>query len=257
MNPSKTQIALEYAYRYQEKTRCSIFWVRSDTEANFAKNYSDIARLADLSSELKGVDLLYAVKGWIEEQTCWLIVLDNADDLKLFKQARASHQLHKDKTPNPELLQFVPKGSNGTVIWTSRDGSILGKLISANAGVEVGKMTYQESLRLFQTLSGRPVTDTASESEKELLNHLEMLPLAISQASSYIRKTTVSTQQYVRAFTESEERQSNLLSTEFDEIHRSDVPNSVMHAWLISMKQIAEESGCGERILNIIAFLDN
>jgi tetratricopeptide (TPR) repeat protein len=254
---SKTQIALEYAYRYQEKTGCSIFWVRSDNEANFTKNYSDIARVANLSPELKGVDLLYAVTRWIEEQRRWLIVFDNADNLNIFKPGRASHQLHKDKTPSPELLQFVPKGSNGTVIWTSRDGSILGRLISVNEGVEVGKMTFQESLRLFQTLSGRPVADTASESEKELLNHLGMLPLAISQAAAYIRKTTLSTQQYVRAFTESEERQSNLLSAEFDEIHRSDVPNSVMHTWLISMKQIAEESECGERILNTIAFLDN
>ena len=118
-------------------------------------------------------------------------------------------------------------------------------------------MTFQESLRLFQTLSGRSVADTASESERELLNHLEMLPLAISQASAYIRTTAVSTEQYVRTFTESEERQSNLLSLEFDEIHRSDVPNSVMHTWLISMKQIAEESECGKRILNTIAFLDN
>jgi tetratricopeptide (TPR) repeat protein len=256
-NHSKTQIALEYAYRYQEKTGCSIFWVRSDNEANFTKNYSDIARLANLSSELKGMDLLYAVKRWIEEQRRWLIVFDNADNLSIFKPARVSHHLHEDKTPSLELLQFVPNASNGTVIWTSRDGSILGRLIGVNEGVEVGKMTFQESLRLFQNLSGRPVTDTASESEKELLNHLEMLPLAISQASAYIRKTTVSTQLYVRAFTESEERQANLLSTEFDEIHRSDVPNSVMHTWLISMKQIAEESECGERILNTIAFLDN
>ncbi len=253
----KTQIALEYAYRCQEKTRCSIFWVRSDNAANFTKNYNEIARLANLSPELKGENLLYAVKRWIEEQTRWLVVLDNADDLKIFRKARASHQLEKNKIPDLELLQFIPKGSNGKLIWTSRDGSILGKLISASAGVRVGKMTHQESLRLFQTLSGRPVTDSPSESEKELLNHLEMLPLAISQASAYIRKTTVSTQHYVRAFTESEERRSNLLSSEFDEVQRSDVPNSVMHTWLISMKQIAEESECGERILNIMAFLDN
>jgi tetratricopeptide (TPR) repeat protein len=256
-NHSKTQIALEYAYRHREKTGCSIFWVRSDNEANFIKNYSDIARLADLSPDLKGVDLLYAVKRWIEDQRRWLVVFDNADSLNIFKPGRAIQQLDEDKTPSLELLEFVPKGSNGMTIWTSRDGSILGRLIGVNEGVEVGKMTFEESLRLFQTLSGSPVTDTASESEKELLDHLERLPLAISQASAYIRKTTISTQRYVRAFTESEERQSSLLSAEFDEIHRSGVPNSVMNTWLISMKQIAEESECSERILNTIAFLDN
>jgi hypothetical protein len=30
-----------------------------------------------------------------------------------------------------------------------------------------------------------------------------------------------------------------------------------MHTWLISKRKIAEENPCGERILNIIAFLDN
>ena len=254
---SKTQIALEYAYRFQYKTKGSVFWVRSNSEASFNKYYGDISKLANLSPELKGPDLLYAVKRWIEEQTPWLIILDNADDLRIFKQAYASHQLHEEKTANLELLQFVPRGSRGTIIWTSRDSSILGKLVSVNAGVEVGKMTFQESLRLFQTLSGRPITDTASESEKELLNRLEMLPLAISQASAYIRKTAVSAQRYVCTLTESEERQSTLLSLEFDDLHRSDVPNSVMHTWLISMKQIAEESECSARILNTIAFIDN
>lgn len=62
---------------------------------------------------------------------------------------------------------------------------------------------------------------------------------------------------YLKAFKESEDRQSNLLSQEFDDVHRSDVPNSVMHTWLISMKQISQESQCAETILNTIAFFDN
>jgi len=117
-------------------------------------------------------------------------------------------------------------------------------------------MTNQESWNLFQRLSGRENMNL-SESEDRLLDLLQRLPLAIAQAAAYIRKTKVSVQQYLQFFNESESRQSNLLSQEFPDVYRSDVPNSVMHTWLISKRKIAEENPCGERILNIIAFLDN
>ena len=162
-----------------------------------------------------------------------------------------------DQPQSPELLRFVPKGSGGTVIWTSRDGSILGRLVGVNRGIEVGAMTDQESVELFQKISGRSDTEEPSESEGQLLELLQRLPLAIVQAATYIRKTKISILQYLRIFKESEDRQSNLLSEEFEDAYRLDVPNSVMHTWLISMKEIAQENQCGERILNTIAFLDN
>lgn len=59
---SKTQIALEYAYRRQAETSCSIFWVHADSEATFTLDYTEIARVAGLSPDLKGEDLLRAIQ---------------------------------------------------------------------------------------------------------------------------------------------------------------------------------------------------
>jgi hypothetical protein len=255
LHRSKTQVALEYAYRRQEATSCSIFWVHADSEARLTEDYSEIAKRAKLSPDLKGEDLLRAVQQWIEQQISWLVVFDNVDKLGIFKES-FHRQVDNDHLPNPALLRFVPKGPNGAVLWTSRDGAILGRLVSVNRGLEVGAMTNEESLSLFQTLCGETLLGKSSEVE-QLLSLLQNLPLAIAQAAAYIRKTKVSIQTYLRAFTESENRQSNLLSHEFDDIYRSGVPNSVMLTWLISMKQISEESRCGENILNTIAFLDN
>ncbi len=252
---SKTQIALEYAYRRQEATSCSIFWVHADSEARFTEDYSEIAKRANLSPDLKGEDLLRAVQQWIESQTSWLIVFDNVDNLSIFKKS-SDPQVDDEQLVSPDLFQFVPKGPNGTVIWTSRDGAILGKLVSINRGLEVGAMTAEQSLSLFQSLCGERFPDKPSEVGK-LLSLLENLPLAIAQAAAYIRKTKISIGIYLRAFRESEKRQSSLLSQEFNDVYRSGVPNSVMLTWLISMKQISEESRCAENILNTIAFLDN
>ncbi|KAF8856400.1 FabD/lysophospholipase-like protein [Acephala macrosclerotiorum] len=250
----KTQIALEYAYRRQDATSCSVFWVHADSEARFTQGYSDLGKIAGLSQDLKGEDLLRAVQQWIDQQTNWLLVLDNADDLRIFKTAYSAP--HGQQSQSPELLRFVPKNQSGTVIWTSRDGGILGSIVGVDQGVEVGAMTTQESWKMFQRLSGRDDMDL-SENEDKLLELLQRLPLAIAQAAAYIRKTKVSVQQYLQFFSESESRQSNILSQEFPDVYRSGVPNSVMNTWLISMRQIAEESPCGEKILNIIAFLDN
>jgi hypothetical protein len=242
LSRSKTQIALEYAYRRQEETSCSVFWVRADNEARFAQSYSDIGKVAGLSSDLKDEDLLRAVQQWIEQRTSWLLILDNVDDLSIFKRVYSGRQVSEEQPRHPELLRFIPKASSGVVIWTSRDGGILGRLVDVGQGIEVGAMTDQESLKLFRKLSGRFGIERPSESEKQLLELLQRLPLAIAQAAAYIRKTKVSIEQYLRFFRESEDRQSKLLSEEFEDVHRSDVPNSVMHTWLISMKQIGQES---------------
>ena len=195
------------------------------------------------------------MKRWIENQKNWLLILDNADDLKLFKKTTSALQEHPVQTL--ELLQFVPKTQTGTIIWTSRDGGILGSIVGVQRGVEVGAMTDQEARDLFRKLSVISDDVTASENEDLLLDLLQRLPLAIAQAAAYIRKTKVSVQQYLKFFHESESRQSSLLSQEFQDVYRSDVPNSVMRTWLISMKQIGEESPCSQKILYTITFFDN
>ncbi|KAH6714712.1 P-loop containing nucleoside triphosphate hydrolase protein [Leptodontidium sp. MPI-SDFR-AT-0119] len=251
----KTQIALEYACRRQDKTSCSVFWVHADSEATFTLDYTKIARVVGISPDLKGEDLLRAVQQWIEQQTDWLLVLDNADDLRIFKTTYSHSQIQPPASPN--LLRFVPKSPTGSILWTSRDGSILGNILGIRHGVEIGPMNSDQAWELFRQLSGRDSTELPEEGDSVLVELLERLPLAISQATAYIRRRNISVQQYLTFFNESEARQSALLSHEYQDPHRLQVPNSVMHTWLISMRQIAEESPCGEKILKTIAFLDN
>lgn len=130
----------------------------------------------------------------------------------------------------------MPKSRTGTVLWTSRDGSILGNIIGTKQGVEVGAMTSDQSWNLFRELSGRDNMEPPIAEDALLLDLLQRLPLAISQAAVYIRRTKISVKQYLKFFNESKYRQSDLLSHEFQDPHRLQVPNSVMYTWLISMK---------------------
>jgi len=251
----KSQVALEYAYRLQDKTSCSIFWIRADSEASFVQDYTNLARVAGLSLELKGSDLLSAVKQWVENLTNWVLILDNADNLEIFKKATKPTTDQQQISLN--LLQFVPRTQAETIIWTSRDSSILGSIINVQRGVEIGAMASEEAVELFHGMCGISGDKTPSTDEAELLDLLENLPLAIVQAAAYIRKTKVSIQQYRKLFSESTSQQTSLLSYEFEDNYRLGVPNSVMRTWLISMRQIAKESACSEKILNTIAFFNN
>ncbi|KAK6605152.1 TPR domain-containing protein [Botrytis cinerea] len=216
----KTQIALEYAYRCRDKNSSSIFWIRADSEATFVQDYSDLAKIARLSSDLKAEDLLNAVKQWIENQKDWVLILDNADDLRIFKESYSTSE--NKQADDPKLLRFIPRHrSLPKPIWDTR----------------------------FHIIKDE-------KSILELLEGLGNLPLAIVQAASYIRNTKISVRQYLKSF---ESEQSDLLSEEFQDVYRPDsnVPNAVMRTWHISMKKVAEESPCSERILNTIAFFNN
>ncbi|KAI8670401.1 NB-ARC domain-containing protein [Fusarium keratoplasticum] len=81
----KTQIALDYAYRRCDADdECGVFWVHADNEATFLADYKTIGKKLGVDERLDGPDLLDAVRDGIEAQRKWLMVFDNADDLKLF-----------------------------------------------------------------------------------------------------------------------------------------------------------------------------
>lgn len=79
----KTQVALEYAYRLNEKSpETSIFWVHGGSYPRFKQSYRDIANAAGIrGAEDPKVDLLGLVKSWFRSENSgdWLIVLDNAN----------------------------------------------------------------------------------------------------------------------------------------------------------------------------------
>ena len=134
----KTQLALEYVYRYH-KEYSSIFWVNVgnkqtihigftetlqqliDHHANLSRNpdYSHISQLLRVSGQLdsagklvhaargdtSGMEIINAVRQWFAEpeNTKWLLVLDNLDDLESF-----------------DINEYIPICVHGTVVITSR-----------------------------------------------------------------------------------------------------------------------------------------
>ncbi|WAO84617.1 PNP-UDP-1 domain-containing protein [Fusarium falciforme] len=245
----KTQVALQYAYGRCRNPDCSVFWVHADTEATFTQDYNRVADALGLGSFSEGSELLRAVRSGIESQKRWLLVLDNADDLGLFGVGPATG--HRGRT----LSNYIPKGPSGAVLWTSRDQQVDGSLVEPQHGIEVPKMTAEESRNLLE-IWRRQVTPNEEIREVELLlEELQWLPLAISQAGAYLYKTDTSVTEYLSQLRQETERWRVLGEDEFDKHRRSDAQNSVLRTWSISIHRLKQENQTTYKILHTLAFL--
>ncbi|KAF5013151.1 hypothetical protein FDECE_815 [Fusarium decemcellulare] len=246
----KTQIALAYAYNRCRNTPCSVFWVHADNEATFSQGYTTIAGVLGLNQEEDGHKLLKSVRHGIESLGRWLLVVDNADDLTLFGAGPATNK-------RKSFMEYIPRGPNGTVLWTSRDEKISGSLVGSRRGISVAKMTLEESKMLLETWMARPIKQHETEDAECLLRELQWLPLAISQAGAYMRRTDTSISEYLSCLEEEKGHSRVLKDTVFDRHRWKDAPNSILETWNISIRRLKQENEMSYSILHILAYVDN
>lgn len=81
---SKSQIAIEYCYRYKDcQPNGHVFWVHSSNRNRFAQAYKEIAKKLNLRGlDNPNTDPLLLVKEWLsgDDSGPWIMVIDNADD---------------------------------------------------------------------------------------------------------------------------------------------------------------------------------
>ncbi|RYP93106.1 hypothetical protein DL770_000763 [Monosporascus sp. CRB-9-2] len=249
----KTQLALDYAYRRCIDRTCSVFWVHADSETSFTQDYKWIARKLGLADALEGEELLSAVRNQIETLPQWVLVLDNADDLALFGVGRRPPAAEF----GPDLSGYIPRGTVGTVLWTSRDQRIAGSLVGPRRGIHVARMTNSEGEMLLETTRDLKAEEDEVNDISRLLAELEWLPLAISQAATYMRRTRLSIAGYLGKIQERKKRWRVLRKSEHDRHRRPQASNSVLETWNISVEYIRQESEMAYDILNVLAFVDN
>lgn len=154
---------------------CGVFWVHADSEATFTHDCKTIAAKLSVDIRLEGEDLFEAVRDAIQSQPSWVLVLDNADDLRLFGVGEST-----DETKS--LGEYLPQGDNGTVLRTSRDGRIA-DVVGPQRAIELASMTSMEAAKLLAAARNDTTTEEAKSKDGEcLLEELQYLPLAISQA---------------------------------------------------------------------------
>ncbi|KAF7558103.1 hypothetical protein G7Z17_g29 [Cylindrodendrum hubeiense] len=250
----KTQIALDYAYRRCDDDGCCVFWVHADNEATFLADYKTIGKKLGVDARLDGSDLLDAVRIEIEARSKWVMILDNADDLRLFGVGQQAKGEGANKNQN--LHRYIPCTSQGIVLWTSRDAHVAGTLVGPRRGIEVRSMAMGEAMTLLARMRDEPSTSLEAGSDT-LLEELQCLPLAISQAGVYMRHMSMTVGQYLDLLRQGATRCKMLKVSTVDRYRRPEVSNSVLETWRISTERIRVESEISYQMLHVVAYVDS
>lgn len=287
----KTQIANEYAHRLREtenplkgaKHRRSIIWVHASSQARVEHGFNTITRKFSLIPEGEtGTDVFPVVKEWLESEASgrWLLILDNADDEDVFFQPFTSkfHSLsmltpHKDGIPVVRRLrEFLPKKPNCAILYTSRHLTCAQRLLQRTRStkvMEIPMMSVKESIKvLTHELLGSsedPGTLIPMEgphaidepSMERLVELLGNLPLAITQAASFMRENNLTPEEYIALYSGTETENAAFLEEEFVDWRRdSDMPNAVLCTWKLSFEQIRRKNELAAHLLLVLGALD-
>ena len=255
----KSQVAIEYCYRFKERHADSnILWVHAGTKERFEQAFKAIARKCELpgwdNPATNPLDLVY---DWLNGDTTWLMILDNADDKDVFfdQQPPSTSQIPEAQRSNVPLITYIPQTSRGgSVLVTSRNRDVAFRLTgSVNNLIDVPYMSKEDAVALL--CKKLPDNHSSDEEKFEIVELLEYLPLAITQAASYIsaKRTRMTIARYSNIL----RKNGDILLDDMGDLRRDPtIPSSVLLTWHISFDQINEENRPAAELLFLMSVLD-
>lgn len=156
--------------------------------------------------------------------------------------------------------KYLPiKNSKGAVIITTRD-SRLGTSTDEDV-IHIPRLDEESAKKLILSRLPAMKEHQAKGGHQQdmtmLLTKLDYLPLAITQAISYIKINDTTIAKYIDLIS-SDSDFIDTLSMEYPDIRRySDLPNSVIQTWKVSLDYIRVHSPQRTELLYLMAILDN
>jgi len=232
----KTQVAIEYAYRFGREYQ-SVLWVRAESQETLISDFAAIAALVHLfESDAKDQQqAVEAVRRWLEALSRWLLILDNAEDLGL-------------------IGDFIPLRGKGHTLLTTRmqfTGTI-------SQGIDINVMKPEEGafflLRRAKILDQyAPLNSVLAgnyANAKELSELMGGLPLALDQAGAYIEETGCSMNEYLELY----KSQGIILLNERGSL-APDHPEGVVSTLWLSIEKVRQANSLAVELLRFCAFL--
>jgi tetratricopeptide (TPR) repeat protein len=222
----KTQLALEYAYRYAGDYDV-VWWLRAEEPATLASDF------ATLAAHLAGAQwmtfprehdqraIIAAVKHWLEHNERWLLVFDSAREPGV-------------------VVPYLPGAGTGHVLITTRNASFRGVATL----MPIRELERVDSIAFLLARTGQGDRKSA----QKLCDALGDLPLALSQAGAYIEESGTTFSAYLETF---ERKRRELLRRGAT----AQALPTVATTWNIAFDEVQERSPAGAELLRLSAFL--
>jgi hypothetical protein len=230
--------------RFKDSETHSVFWLHASSMSRVNKTCLEIAKNAKIPGwEDPKSNKLELVKDWLENPRSgkWLLLVDNADDFNLL-------------FGSGHLAKSLPRSNDGAILMTTRDARI-GMEFAKLTRISLGALTLNESIELLDTRLGAGENEYADLAE--LSEELCGIPLALVQASSFIKQNFLSIPSYLELYRASEMDKIELLSEDFDDgIRDSESRNPVATTWSVSFDYIRNWDPLAAEILSVMSMLD-
>ncbi|KAJ2998342.1 hypothetical protein NUW58_g359 [Xylaria curta] len=248
----KSQAVIEYAYRVRHKEPHRwVFWVHASTAARIEEAYRGIAdRLSLPGRDNPNANIYALVSNWLcnERNGRWILILDNADKVDILHPQQTSQEL------STSLQNYLPQSQNGSILVTSRNMDVALRIVGDLRNVmRVQAMSKSQALQLLQN---RLHNTSNEDGMAKLLDALDYIPLAITQAAAYInRRSPMTVPAYLDEFRRSSQRKRKLLDLDFGDLRRDgSASNSVKTTWRLSFESIRKERPSAADVLSLMSF---
>lgn len=234
-----------------------MLWVHGANNARFEADFKSIAKKLKIPGfENPETDILALVSDWLSDKTngTWLLVLDNVDDSVLWTKPTQEPFPQDCVHSSVPLIKFVPRGSHGFVLITTRDIQ-LGKQLSdfKQRPIEIFSLEASEACRLLRSKIAED-DDVSQSDATEIVQILDYLPLAITQAAAYLDQTNMTVAEYLQLLNSGKADTFDLLKEEVHDPSRDHaIQNSVFQTWKISFQQISRQTPRAAEILSLMA----
>lgn len=222
----KTQLALNFATHHQSEFT-SIFFLDGSSKGSLLKSFALIYRQITEGKRPQAAQEKMAVEvvHWLmqPENNRWLLILDNID---------------KDPSDDDgfDISSYFPSRDHGSILVTTR----LAPLSKLGRSIKVGRMSEEEASSLLVMSLGESLDyphmtwDQESPAMLTLLQTLDGLPLAISQAGRLMNTLNIKFETYMELYISSKRELMDMLF--------NDEERSIRTTWTTSLNLLKHKA---------------
>lgn len=265
---SKSQLAIEYAFRFRERADNSfVLWLHASSASRLeqsVRNALDDLKVPDRNKP--NAQIFRLLRSWLREAKAgrkWLVIIDNADDPRILDEppsvaVEPQGRIIPTSGDDERRIDYLPVCDHGTVLLTARSRDAALSVLQIDDIIQVDPMNEVQACALLVKRLGS-VHQCDHIELCALSRRLDHMPLALSQAASYIRQRAprCSVLEYIRKLDKSAKSQRSLLSRNDRNPRRDrDSINSIFLTWEITFKHIRQKHPSAADLLSLMSFFD-